>query len=227
MSDFKPINYRPSDLNSPFGIFQAFVSQYLGSRLALLQPVEIVSTDGQFATVRPLLAHFDTTGQKIPITAADNISNIPIVQPFGGNGQIKFEPSVGDKGLLIACNWDISAYKKTHAQTTVASSRQFNWSDGFFLPVDFSAAPVGTLIQNGASSVQLDKNEINISTGTTNLSSDLVITGNITVNGTITATGEVTGNNIKLSTHMHGTPQANAVVTQPVPPQSTAPIAGT
>ena len=203
MNNFKPANYRPSDLDSPFGIFQAFVSQYLGGRLAVLQPVQIVSTDGQFATVRPLIAHYDTLGHPIPITDADNIPNIPVVQPFGANGQFQFKPEPGDKGLLIACNWDTSKYKQTHGQTTVGSGRQFNWSDGFFLPVDFSAAPTGALIKNGSSSIAVEKDEVNVQTGTMKITGDVIITGNITLNGSMTATDEVTAKSVALSTHTH------------------------
>lgn len=226
MNNFKPANYRPSDLDSPFGIFQAFVSQYLGGRLAVLQPVQIVSTDGQFATVRPLIAHYDTLGQPIPITDADNIPNIPVVQPFGANGQFQFKPEPGDKGLLIACNWDTSKYKQTHGQTTVGSGRQFNWSDGFFLPVDFGAAPTGALIKNGSSSIAVEKDAINVQadamnvTAPTTINGDVVITGNVTISGSMTATDEVTGKGIALSTHTHLVPAAKALDpnTAPAPP---------
>lgn len=223
MNNFKPANYRPSDLDSPFGIFQAFVSQYLGGRLAVLQPVQIVSTDGQFATVRPLIAHYDTLGQPIPITDADNIPNIPVVQPFGANGQFQFKPEPGDKGLLIACNWDTSKYKQTHGQTTVGSGRQFNWSDGFFLPVDFSAAPTGALIKNGSSSIAVEKDEVNVQTGTMKITGDVIITGNITLNGSMTATDEVTAKSVALSTHTHnfnynaGPTPASATTLVPTP----------
>lgn len=223
MNNFKPANYRPSDLDSPFGIFQAFVSQYLGGRLAVLQPVQIVSTDGQFATVRPLIAHYDTLGQPIPITDADNIPNIPVVQPFGANGQFQFKPEPGDKGLLIACNWDTSKYKRTHGQTTVGSGRQFNWSDGFFLPVDFSAAPTGALIKNGSSSIAVEKDEVNVQTGTMKITGDVIITGNITLNGSMTATDEITGKGVALSTHTHnfnynaGTTPTTATTLVPTP----------
>ena len=171
--------------------------------MAVLQPVQIVSTDGQFATVRPLIAHYDTLGQPIPITDADNIPNIPVVQPFGANGQFQFKPEPGDKGLLIACNWDTSKYKQTHGQTTVGSGRQFNWSDGFFLPVDFSAAPTGALIKNGSSSIAVEKDEVNVQTGTMKITGDVIITGNITLNGSMTATDEVTAKSVALSTHTH------------------------
>lgn len=223
MNNFKPANYRPSDLDSPFGIFQAFVSQYLGGRLAVLQPVQIVSTDGQFATVRPLIAHYDTLGQPIPITDADNIPNIPVVQPFGANGQFQFKPEPGDKGLLIACNWDTSKYKQTHGQTTVGSGRQFNWSDGFFLPVDFSAAPTGALIKNGSSSIAVEKDEVNVQTGTMKITGDVIITGNITLTGKMTASDEVTAKGVALSTHTHnfnynaGPTPASATTLVPTP----------
>lgn len=223
MNNYKPANYRPSDLDSPFGIFQAFVSQYLGGRLAVLQPVQIVFTDGQFATVRPLIAHYDTLGQPIPITDADNIPNIPVVQPFGANGQFQFKPEPGDKGLLIACNWDTSKYKQTHGQTTVGSGRQFNWSDGFFLPVDFSAAPTGALIKNGSSSIAVEKDEVNVQTGTMKITGDVIITGNITLTGKMTASDEVTAKGVALSTHTHnfnynaGPTPASATTLVPTP----------
>lgn len=241
MSKFKPLNYRQSDLGTPFGIFQLAISQYLGGRLAVLQPVKIVATDGKFATVQPLLSHFDTTGAPIPITDADNIPNVPIVQPFGANGQFQFKPSVGDQGLLIACNWDTTNYKSSHGRANVASNRQFNWSDGFFIPVDFQAAPTGALIKNGASSIALEKNEINVSTGTANVTATTNITGNVTITGTLTVTGaintdstvtaagEVTGNGIALSTHTHGVTRATGTSSPAPTPMgwpSSAPIPG-
>lgn len=241
MSKMNPFNYRQSELASPFGIFQSAISQYLGGRLALLQPVEIVSTDGKFATVKPLLAHFDTLGKKIPIDSGSYIPNVPIVQPFGANGQFQFKPQAGDKGLLIACNWDTTNYKSSHGETTVASDRQFNWSDGFFIPVDFQAAPTGALIKNGSSSIALEKNEINVSTGTANVTAATNITGNVTITGTltvtgaintdstVTATGEVTGNGIALSTHTHGVTKATSTSSPPPTPEgwpTGAPIPG-
>lgn len=219
MNKFQPFNFRQSDLGTPFGIFQLAISQYLGGRLALLQPVKIISTDGTFATVRPMLAHYDTTGNPIEITAADDIPNVPIVQPFGANGQFQFKPEPGDQGLLIACNWDTTRYKTAHDTTTVASNRQFNWSDGFFIPVDFRAAPTGALIKNGNSSIGLEKDEINLETGTfnanaeTNITGNTTITGNVTINGNITVTGTVSGagvtdttTSVTLGTHTHGIP---------------------
>ena len=202
-------------MGSPFGIFEMAISQYLGGRLGVLQPVEIVSTDGKFATVRPLLAHYDTTGKPIPINDDAHIPNIPVVQPFGKNGQFQFNPAPGDQGLLIACNWDTTNYKKTSSASMVGSGRQFSWSDGFFLPVSFQNSPAGALIKNGDSEIALDKNAIDVKTNTLNvdantehtgditITGDVTITGNITVTGEITATQDITAGTTSLQTHIH------------------------
>lgn len=71
------------------------------------------------------------------------------------------------------------------------------------MPVDFSAAPTGALIKNGSSSIAVEKDEVNVQTGTMKITGDVIITGNITLNGSMTATDEITGKGVALSTHTH------------------------
>lgn len=221
-NDYRPLGVNPAALTTPFGIFDLMLRQYFGSRLAVMQPVEIVSVNGTFANVRPIIARFDTNGQKINITDKDIIPNIPIVQPFAANGTVRIKVAPGDKGLLFAGNFDTSNYKKDHASTTVGSARQFNWSDGFFMPVDFQALPEGVLIQSGASEIKAKDGEVSITTSKLKITADVEIsgnvditgnttaTGNVDVTGDVTATGNVTGAEviggmipISLSTHIH------------------------
>lgn len=224
----KPIGINPATMSTPFGIFDQALRQYFGSRLAVLQPVEVVSVNGSFANVRPVIAHFDTNGTPITITDKDIIPNIPIVQPFTANGRLQLKVAPGDKGLLFGGNWDISKYKQSHSATTVGSGRQFSWSDGFFMPVDFQSLPDGVLLQSGASKVDIKDNEISVTTSTLKITGNVEITGNVTATGDVTATGEVTGNNVKLSTHMHLVAGAAALVPPPAPtPSTAAPTPGT
>ena len=215
-NDYRPVGVNPAALTTPFGIFDLMLRQYFGSRLAVMQPVEIVSVNGAFANVRPVIARFDTNGQKINITDKDVIPNIPIVQPFAASGTVRIKVGPGDKGLLFAGNFDTSNYKKDHASTTVGSARQFNWSDGFFMPVDFQALPDGVLIQSGASEITVKDGEVSITTSKLKITADVEIsgnvdiTGNVDVTGDVTATGNVTGAEviggvipISLSTHIH------------------------
>ena len=193
MNNYQPVSYNPAAGQTLNGIFDLFMRQYLGGRLGVMQPVEIVSVSGKLANVRPLIAHFDTSGSQIPITDADIIPNVPICQPYGANGRFQFQVVPGDQGLLIACNWDASNYKSVHTTAPVA------------------VKPDG----------------ITANTPTFTIKGNVIVEGNITCSGSATVTGEVTGKNVKLSTHTHGTPSANAVVPSPVPPQSTAPKPGT
>ncbi|MCM1223660.1 MAG: hypothetical protein NC548_55345 [Lachnospiraceae bacterium] len=209
MSNYNPLGYNPADAQTIGGIFDLFMRQFLGARLAMMQPVVVVSVDGAFADVRPVLTRFDTRGQPLPITDDQIIHNVPICQPYGARGKLQFQTSPGDHGLLFACNWDASNYKASHTQSTVGSARQFNWSDGFFLPVDFQTIPDGILISDGAS-IAINPDGITATAPTFTINGDVVITGTvnidgaITANSTITATGEITGNGVALSTHTHG-----------------------
>lgn len=150
-------SYTPAQLDGLFEIFSLFVRQYLGSWVAMLQPVEIVSIgeNNRFVNVLPLIQQFDTNGNLIQITGADTIYNIPIMHLFGTNGEISFNPAVGDKGLLIAGNFDVSNYKKTQDTSPIGSSRSFNWADGFFLPISFRDMPEGLFFRNKESSVKI------------------------------------------------------------------------
>lgn len=205
----KPIGINPATLSTPFGIFDQALRQYFGSRLAVLQPVEVVTVNGSFANVRPVIAHFDTDGNPITITDNDIIPNVPIVQPFTSNGRLQLKVAPGDKGLLFGGNWDISKYKQSHSATTVASGRQFSWSDGFFMPVDFQSLPDGVLLQSGASKVDIVDGEINITTTTLKINANVEITGNVTATGTIEGMGikdTTLPPGVTLGTHTHGSP---------------------
>lgn len=211
----KPIGINPATLSTPFGIFDQALRQYFGSRLAVLQPVEVVSVNGSFANLRPVIAHFDTDGNPITITDKDIIPNVPIVQPFTANGRIQLKVAPGDKGLLFGGNFDISKYKQSHSATTVGSGRQFSWSDGFFMPVDFQSLPDGVLLQSGASQVDIKDNEVSITTTKLKITADVEIIGNMTTTGNITATGVLEAKGVKdttlppgvtLGTHTHGSP---------------------
>lgn len=220
--NFKPLGVNPAALSTPFGIFDLMLRQYFASRLAVMQPVEVVAVNGTLANVRPVIARFDTNGQKINITDNDIIPNIPIVQPFTAKGTVRINVEPGDKGLLFAGNFDTSNYKQAHGSTTVGSARQFNWSDGFFMPVDFQSLPEGVLIQSGASEIKAKDGEISVTTTKLKIKADVEITGNVEITGdttatgnvdmtgaltvgeTIEATGTITGAGTGLSTHTHG-----------------------
>lgn len=164
-------SYSPAQLEGLFDIFALFVRQYLGAWVATLQPVEIVSIgeSNRFVNVKPLIEQYDSTNKLIPIADTDIIYNIPVMHLFGANGEMSFNPAVADKGLLIAGNFDISNYKQTQNISPVGSSRSFNWSDGFFLPMSFHDSEAGFFLRNKESSVKILPELISIIAKTVNL----------------------------------------------------------
>lgn len=169
-----PPSYNPADLDSLFGIFQLFMRQYLGAWLATVQPVEIASIaeNNRFVNVKPLIQLHGTTNNLIPITDDDIICNIPVMHPLGANGEIRFNPAIGDQGLLVAGNFDITNYKQTKSQAPEGSYRSFNWADGFFLPLSFETADDGLLLRNKQSLIKVLEENINVISQSVNLGGD-------------------------------------------------------
>ena len=134
--------YNPAELQTDTGVLQLFLRQYLNSFLGTVQPVEVaaVSEDNAFVDVLPLIRQINTQNEEIPITADNTLYKIPVMK-FEGNGcKITYKPAAGDVGLLIACKFDITNFKNAKTQSAVGSLRQFNWADGFFLPISFNSA---------------------------------------------------------------------------------------
>ena len=171
--------YNPAELQTDTGVLQLFLRQYLNSFLGTVQPVEVaaVSEDNAFVDVLPLIRQINTQNEEIPITADNTLYKIPVMK-FEGNGcKITYKPAAGDIGLLIACKFDITNFKNTKAQSTVGSLRQFNWADGFFLPVSFNSAGDGLVISNQQTTITLLPASVDINTQTVNITAD---TANVT-----------------------------------------------
>ncbi len=180
--------YNPAELQTDTGVLQLFLRQYLNANLGTVQPVSVaaVSEDNAFVDVLPLIRQINTQNGEIPITADNTIHKIPVMK-FEGNGcRISYVPAAGDIGLLIACKFDITNFKNTKAQSTVGSLRQFNWADGFFLPLSFNSAGEGLVISNLETTVTLLPDAVNIKTTAVNIEAE---TANITA-GVVNLGGE-------------------------------------
>ncbi len=180
--------YNPAELQTDTGVLQLFLRQYLNSVLGTVQPVEVaaVSEDNAFVDVLPLIRQINTQNEEIPITADNMLYKIPVMK-FEGNGcKITYKPVVGDIGLLIACKFDITNFKNTKTQSTVGSLRQFNWADGFFLPLSFNSAGDGLVISNQETTITLLPESVTVNTQTVNITAS---TANVTA-GAVNLGGE-------------------------------------
>lgn len=125
------------------------------------------------ATIKPAITGVATQGAKVP---KDVLTNIPVMQL---GGIIKFPVAVGMTGWLIACDRDISIFKKIKQETAPNTSRKHKYQDSFFIPDSINA----TVTENEVT-IDATGMDINLKVGT---GKDLKISGTTGKSGSFTS----------------------------------------
>jgi hypothetical protein len=130
------------------------------------------------------------------------ILDCPVCTLINSIARITLPISVGDQGLLIISDRDISNWKNNN-NNNLASIRKFDINDGFFLP----------FINQNISNYSTNSLVINYNGNIIEITdSNITLTGNVIINGTLNVSKETTIKNIAYSTHTHpyiNTPPSN------------------
>ena len=115
------------------------------SKISSSAPVEVitVTNDGGvspigYVAIRPLVQQIDGDGNVIDHGV---IYNVPYMRIQGGSNAVILDPQIGDIGIAIFCDKDISAVKATGAAAPPGSARRFAMSDAVYLQSILSSAP--------------------------------------------------------------------------------------
>jgi len=144
-----------------------------------------------FVDVQPMVLDQDTNGFVIAQTP---IYKIPYFQLQGGNSAVILAPAIGDIGLAIFAERDITNVKQTQQPGAAPTNRAFNTADGLYLGGVLNADPTQWVkfLPGGGIDISAHGNLSLEATGTLSLSS----TGNmsLTTQGTfgVSATGAAT-----------------------------------
>lgn len=169
MQTGQPNSADPSVLTNQFNAMNFLIQQLMGkaNHVAVCKVTNCTNSGGVAeigtVTLQPMLYLLDGTGKTFnPAT----LYNIPYFRIQGGTNAIILDPKVGDIGICIFADQDISTVKKTKKQSPPNSARRNSLSDGIFL---------GALWGGGSpvNYIQFHGNDINI-----------VSTGNVNVTGT-------------------------------------------
>ena len=186
-------NHVPADGASDVGRMMFLIRSALaGARTSIPVVVQSVSTAGGVApigtvAVQPLVSLLDGGGQTWP---HGTVHNVPYLRIQGGANAVILDPQVGDIGIAVVCDRDISSVKASKGVSAPASARKHDLSDMVYLGSIISSTPAQYLEFSSA--------------GITLTSSvGVTINGNVQVNGAIVATGNVTAGSIDLETHHH------------------------
>lgn len=208
----------PSSAADPFSAMSFVIRQYLaGVRTAMLVQVKKVTNDGGVTPVgkvdvQPLVHQVDGNGE---IVAHGTVYGISYMRLQGGANAVILDPQVGDIGLAVMADRDISAVVSSKSAAAPGSTRRNSFSDGLYLGGFLNGTPT-QYVQFNADGISLvSPTKVYIKAPSNEIDGPLHVTGIVTTDQSITATGEVTGNGIHLSTHEHSGVQTGSGTSGP------------
>lgn len=200
------------------------------SRRCHVALVRVISVEGGVLSVQPMVNQRNADGT---VTAHGAIEGIPYFTLQAGGNAVTMVPEVGDNGLCLFADRDISSVKVNRDISNPGSMRQSDWADGLYLGgflnatptqyVDFSAEGIHihspTLIKLTAPDILLQADEsINLTSDTLGVTATTSVTMNT---GTldITSSGATTVNAASFTVNapatFSGTIDAGGTITAP------------
>jgi hypothetical protein len=200
-----------SDYNAIAFIVQAMMN---GMATATLVKVKGVTNAGTvtpvgYVDIQPMVNQVDGIGTAVP---HGTIYRCPYQRMQGGSNAIILDPQVGDIGVAVFADRDISSATANKAPSNPGSSRRFDMADGLYfggflngVPTQFvQFSPAGIQI---TSPIAIDMNAPTIGmtapsismTATTGITAT---TPTFTVNGNLTSTGTVQAPTVNATTQL-------------------------
>jgi len=196
---------RPENRNSDYNAIAFTVAQLLNQRNhATLVQVKAVTNDGGvspvgFVDVLPLVNQLDGNNNAIEHVV---VHNVPYNRLQGGTDAVILDPKVGDIGLAVFADKDISSVKANKAQANPGSKRRGSMSDGLYFGgflngtpsqyVQFSAGGIN-VVSPTKISLQAPQVEVDASTSFTVTSPQSTFSAKVTINGLLTWTAGMIG----------------------------------
>lgn len=208
---------RSSEYNAMAYIVRSILSGR--AKVALVQVVAVTPGTPQSTgtvDVQPMVNQLDADGVAIP---HGTINSIPWFTLQAGESAVLLEPVVGDRGVALFCDRDISSVQATRAIGNPGSLRQDDMADGLYLggflnddPTQWIKMDPNGIVLHSPTLIKLEAPEVQIvaptvtvqaSTGMTITTPTLTVNGDQHTTGTITADTDVIGGGKHLKTHQH------------------------
>lgn len=189
--------------SSEFNVLSFLIEQHIkGINTCELVRVVNVNTD-KTVDILPLLNQIDGLGQAVP---QSSVYQIPYGRIQAGTNGLVIEPQVGDIGLCVYCQRDISGIKTIKGQANPLSDRYFSPSDGVYVcsVASLNKEPV-RFIHFKQDGIEINGNgNVTVNAVKATIDCPVAINGDLTVNGNVTAAGDVKAVAVSLLTHIHG-----------------------
>ena len=188
----KNITRTPYAQNSEQAQIDHIVNHILERAINTCDWVQVVAVDlaAKTVDVKPLVTQLAADDKPIDHSI---IHGLPYYRYQAGAAALILDPVVGDKGLCIYAQNDVSGVQASGKEAPPTSYRKFDYADGCFIGCVQAISPVPTTY------IKMIDGEI-----------DIVAT-TIKMNGAVVMTGTVTSNSKNISnTHTHGGVQSGS-----------------
>lgn len=179
---------RAGDGASDFGA-QSFLVRQILSRVNTCTLVKIVAVTNSgglspvgFVDAQPLVNQVDGAGNAVPHGVLHHLAYFRLQ---GGTNAVILDPQVGDIGIAVFADHDISSVAANKAQANPGSWRRFNMADGLYIGgvlngvpvqyVQFSAAGINVVSPN-AVTVNATSVTVNAQTSVVNATASASVT---------------------------------------------------
>lgn len=137
---------------------QTFLAESLINRISSCTLVQIVSVTNAgalspvgFVDVQPLVNQLDGNSNAVPHGV---VHGLPYFRLQGGADAIIIDPKVGDVGIAVFADHDISSVKANKAQANPGSMRRFSMADGLYIGGVLNGVPT-QYIRYSASGIEV------------------------------------------------------------------------
>lgn len=212
----------PASSTSDFNAHSFLIRQILNQiSTATLVQVKAVTNNGGispvgFVDVLPLVNQLDGYNNAVPHGV---VHNVPYFRLQVGGNAVIIDPQVGDIGICVFADRDISSVKANKAQANPGSKRRFDMADALYIggvlngtPTQYVAFAAGGITVSSPTKVTISAPTVEVDAPSIILNGSLQQGqgsngGNATIGGTLTATVDVVGGGKSLKSHVHSDPQ--------------------
>lgn len=205
-SDTSNIFSTAGDFANEFTRITYFMRRFMDSvRTATIVKVLAVTNNGGASPVgtvdvQPLVQQADGEGNAVPLAP---VYGVPYMRIQGGADAVILDPKVGDLGIAIFGDRDLSIVETTKDVGAPGSARRYSLADALYIGGLLNGTPV-QFVQFEASGITVKSpTKVTIEAPTVAVQGDMTVSGTVVTQSTITASGEVTGNGKQLSAHKH------------------------
>jgi len=174
-------NHVASDNASEVGRLNYIIKTAL-SGLRTAMPVQVMSVTNNggvsaigYVGVQPLVSTLDGDGQ---VWDHATIYNVPYMRIQGGANGIILDPAIGDIGLAIVCDRDITAVKSAKKVSAPGSLRKNDMSDMVYLMTIIGAAPTQYVQFNSSGITITSPNNVTVNAPTAVVNASTNVTMN-------------------------------------------------